>query len=699
MKKYTREEKIEFKKKNKFIGIISSVFVGMFLCVTAYFIWNILKLKGIENILRYIGIGILAIICILVVRLNFSLRLQPKKYKFIVLILVLLAFGTAEYFTSTFISKVISTFDSMNKNTVTYTSKLIALKEGKTTKKNVSKKKVGIISDEDDTEGYILAQKIIKKKGISTDNVYDYDEYITMLKALYSGEIDACFMPGNYVAMYKTRSDFEYIGDETKVLFSHSEELKKKETKKTTRKKTSVTEPFSILVMGVDSNDDEIGDDYSLGDTLILITFNPKTLNATIFSIPRDTFVQISCAGNRYSKITHANPYGSDCVRETVENFTGIHIDYYAKMNFKGLISLVDALGGIDVNVPYGICENNQYRSFADGNVIFVDAGYQHLSGVQALALARNRKAYDWCGPDYTQGERNDFVRGQNQQLVIKGIINSAKNIRTVDQFYQVLDAVGKTLETDISREQMLEFYNVFKDVLLSTDSLTDANDVISMQRTYLNGSDGHLHDYLVGSPVYEFLPSTNSLNAITKAMRINLGLEEEKYATSFTFSIDQPYEAKIIGKDKFGGIKNYPQPTPKAEETPKTCTGENEELGEDGKTCLCKKGYEKDTKGVCVKEKEKENEPDTKKHIDECVSEGDGYYWYDSNGDKNPTKYVESTCTNDGSGGSGGGSEGGQSGGESSGGSEGGESGGESGGSESGGSSEGGESSGESGE
>ena len=84
MKKYTREEKIEFKKKNKIIGIISSVFVGMFLCVTAYFIWNILKLKGIENILRYIGIGILAIICILVVRLNFSLRLQPKKYKFII---------------------------------------------------------------------------------------------------------------------------------------------------------------------------------------------------------------------------------------------------------------------------------------------------------------------------------------------------------------------------------------------------------------------------------------------------------------------------------------------------------------------------------------------------------------------------------------------------------------------------------------
>lgn len=666
MKKYTREEKMDFKKKNKIIGIISSVFVGMFLCVTAYFIWNILKLKGIENILRYIGIGILAIICILVVRLNFSLRLQPKKYKFIIFILLLIIFGTGEYFASSLISKVLSTFDNMNKNTVTYTSKLIALKDGNTTKKNIKNKKIGIISDEEDIEGYVLAQKIIKKQGINTDNIYDYDEDVIMLNALYSGEIDACFVVDNYIARYKTRSDFEHIAEETKVLFKHSEEMEKKTQKGKEKRKTSVTEPFSILLMGVDSNDEEIGDDWGLGDTIILVTFNPKTLNATIFSIPRDTYVPIACAGNRYSKITHANPYGSECVKETVENFTGIHIDYYAKVNFRGAITLVDALGGIDVDVPYALCESNQYRNFT--SVITVEKGWQHLNGEQALALARNRKVIDWCGEHYSYGERNDFVRGQNQQLVVKGIINSAKNIRTVKQFYQVLDAVGKTMETDLSREQMLEFYNVFKDVLLSTDSLTDTNDVISMQRTYLNGSDGHLHDYLVGSPVYEFLPSYNSLNAIVKAMKINLELEKEDYPTSFTFSIDQPYEQPIIGKDKWGGIKNYPQPTPKPEEQKKTCEAPLE-LGADGVTCICpsSKGYEEDDDGKCVKK----------------------------------TTDTDDTDEEESSGGSGGGSseEGESEGGESSGGSEGGESGGESGGSESGEGSEGGESSGESGE
>ena len=676
MKKYTREEKLENRKKNKVLGIITSVVVGMFLCVTGYFIWNILKLKGIEDVLRYIGIAVLVIVCILAVKHNFSLRSQPKKYKFIVFILALLAIGAGEYFASTFISKIISTFDNMNKNTVTYTSKLITLKDSETTKKNIGEKKIGIISDEEDIEGYVLAQNIIKKQDISLDNIYDYDEYITMLNDLYDGEIDACFVQGNYVSMYKTRTDFEHIGDETKVLFKYSEEMEKKESKKKKRT-TSVTEPFSILVMGVDSNDDEI-DDWGLGDTVILITFNPKTLNATILSIPRDTYVPIACAGNVYSKITHANPYGSECVKETVENFTGITIDYYAKMNFKGVITLVDALGGIDVDVPYALCESNQYRSMADGNFITVDKGWQHLNGAQALALARNRKSYDWCGEYYSQGERNDFVRGQNQQLVIKGIINSAKNIRTANQFFKVLDAVGNTLETDLSRDQMLEFYNVFKDILLSTDSLTDANDVISMQRTYLNGSDGHLHDYLAGAELYEFLPSYNSLNAITKAMRVNLGLEKEEYATSFSFSIDQPYEAKIIGKDVWGGTKSYPQPEKKPE-TP-TC-GTNQELGADGVTCVCKSGYSKNSYGSCASDTEdtecKLNDPNSEASNEggcQCQS------GYEADADSGLCAEPQSSGGESGGGESGGGESGG------------GESGGESGGGESGGGSEGGE-------
>ena len=200
----------------------------------------------------------------------------------------------------------------------------------------------------------------------------------------------------------------------------------------------------------------------------MLVTFNPKTLTATMFSIPRDTFVPITCYRNARSKITHAAAGGDSCMISTVENFTGIDIDYYAKVNFQGLIKLVNALGGIDVEVPYSFCESNSVRSLESADLIFVEKGMQHLNGEQALALSRNRKEVPECGKQWNKGTRNDFVRGQNQQLVIKGIINKMKNIKSINQLYEVLDAISVSLDTNLTREQILGFYNVFKKVLLN---------------------------------------------------------------------------------------------------------------------------------------------------------------------------------------------------------------------------------------
>ena len=601
MGKYTREEKRENKRKNKIIGTIASLFVGMFLCITIYLIYNLLQLKNVEDILRYIIIGILGLICLIVIIKNFTLKAQPKKYKFIVFILLLLVFGAGEYFLSyKIISKGLSILDKMTaKEEVKYTSALIKLSSNEDlNKNNINTVDIGIISNEDDVEGYILAQKIIKKYDISTDYIYDYDDYITMLKALYSGEISACFVSGDYVNLYKNTSGFEEIKNETEVVAKYSKMMKKQKNDVTATSTVNVTEPFTILLMGVDSTDVSI-DSGGLGDTLMLVTFNPKTLNATVFSIPRDTYVPISCYGNALSKITHAASGGDSCVISTVQNFTGINIDSYAKINFQGLIRLVDALGGIDVDVPYSFCETDENRMLA--NTIFVEKGWQHLNGQQALALARNRKYYPTCGSEWNDGDRNDFVRGQNQQIVVKGILRKIKTIRSIDQFYDILDAVSASLETNLSREQILDFYNVFKKTLLSTDSLTDGNDVISMQRTYLNGSGGIILDHIAGTGLYEFVPSQNSLNAILTAMRINLEIESETYPNSFTFSIDNPYEASIIGADEWGGVKYY---EPWVAPVVVTC-GNNEELGADGATCVCVNGYEKNSYGSCVKEEE----------------------------------------------------------------------------------------------
>ncbi len=602
---YTKEELKIIREKNKGINLFTGVIVGMFICITIYLILNLLKLSGIENVIRYIVIGLLIVLSLVTLRKYLKLRKQPKISKYIIFILVLLIVGTGEFMISSIIDRGVSTIDKISKNKITYTSALISMRDGNYTSiSKIKDAKIGIITDEDDVEGYVLAQKIIDENNIKEDQLVDYDDYITMLNDLYTNEVDAIFISGSYVDKFSTVEKFNNIKEDVVVLDKYSKLMKKVVDKTTKTSSKKVTEPFTILLLGVDSETEDISKTSGLGDSIMMVTFNPNTLNATIFSIPRDTYVPISCYRNSLSKITHAASGGDSCMIRTVENFTGIDIDYYAKMNFKGLVKLVDSLGGIDVEVPYSFCESNSSRSLVD--LVYVNKGWQHLNGEQALALSRNRKTVRECGKGWNEGTRNDFVRGQNQQLVVKAVMNKARTIKSVNQVYDILDTISISLDTNLTREQMLDFYNVFKKVLLSSSSLSDKNDIISMQKTYLNGSGGLIFDNIMGMDLYEFVPSTQSLNAIIKAMKINLELEEEEYDTSFSFTIDEEYEQKVIGSDLYGGVKKYPSSgsNNNVEETEITCST-GEELGADQKTCVCKNGYVRnDSSGVCEKKK-----------------------------------------------------------------------------------------------
>ena len=638
MKKKKEEEQVKNKKVYKGLNIFAGVIVGMFVCITVYLIYNLSKLSGIEDLIRYIVMIALGLVSIFVVFRYFRFKKNAKIGKYIMFILVLAIIGTGEFFVSSTISKSVSFIDKLNKDEVTYKSSLIALKTGDYNTLNKAKEgKIGIISDENDTEGYVLAQNIIKKDKIKESNLVKYDDYMSMLNDLYDGEVGSIFVSGSYADKYSSIDKYAKIDEEVKELDSYSKRMKKQVDKTTEVSTKKVTEPFTMLLLGVDSPTEDISKASGLGDSIMLVTFNPKTLTATMFSIPRDTFVPITCYRNARSKITHAAAGGDSCMISTVENFTGIDIDYYAKVNFQGLIKLVNALGGIDVEVPYSFCESNSVRSLESADLIFVEKGMQHLNGEQALALSRNRKEVAECGKEWNKGTRNDFVRGQNQQLVIKGIINKMKNIKSINQLYEVLDAISISLDTNLTREQILGFYNVFKKVLLNSDSLSDSNDIIKIQKTYLNGSGGLMLDNVAGMNLYEFVPSTQSLNAIIKAMKVNLELVKEEYDTSFSFSIDNKYEQKVIGADLYGGVASYPSKSDTTsteskcgtneelgadgvscvcktgytrnkttavceKSTEKTCTGENEELGADGKTCVCKNGYTKNSSGVCEK-------------------------------------------------------------------------------------------------
>lgn len=602
-KKKMKKEKLKLKEKkhkkfNTFVGFI----LGMYLTVSAYLIYNLYRLTGVETIIRYIIMGFLGVTDLIILVKYFKMKKKTLLRKYVLFTFLLLILGGVQFFIAYTINKGLNVVDNISlKQYKTYSTSLITLKSNNLTLENIdSSTKIGRVNDSNDIENYVLTKDLMKKDKISESQIEDYDDPISLLYDLYDNKVDAVFISSSYINIYKTMDKFENIADETVELDKFSKKMKVKKSNSIAATKKGSDEPFTILLMGVDSTEEDLSKESGLGDSLMLITFNPQTLNATIISIPRDTYVPITCYRNVRSKITHAASGGDKCMINTIQNFFDVNIDYYAKINFRGLIKLVDALGGIDVEVPYSFCETTMWRS--EQYMVYVEEGKQHLNGEQALGLSRNRKTYSSCGAKWNKGTRNDFVRGQNQQLVINAILDKAKSINSVSQFYGILDAVGGSMTTNMDKKQILSFYDVFKNVLVYSTNLTDDNSVISMQKMYLNGVGGLYPDGIMSMDLYEYIPSTNSLNAIKNAMKVNLGLKEDTVNKKFSFSIDKEYEEKVIGKDKTGGVDVPAKSTTTSTKSDTSC-GTNEELGADGQTCVCAHGYEK-TNGVCTKQK-----------------------------------------------------------------------------------------------
>ena len=527
-------------RKNKLwfniIGILIIVLTGS----NIHLLYSIYLLKGIENFLRACGSIAIIIIWIIFILMAIKVLLKKKNASYLIYSIILLVYIGSSLLISVNINEVYSKVDNISSNYTVYSTSLVTLKDDKAESiKDVGSAKIGILSDENSVDGYQIPNSIIKSHKLNNELV-PYDSFITLINALYDKKINYIFLPTNYVVMFKNIDGFGSIETETKIIYTEEKKVKKKNISNN----TTIDKPFTVLLMGVDSEKENINDSSFNGDALMVLTFNPTTLNTTILSIPRDTYVPIACFdGKRKNKITHAAWYGEECMIDTIENFTGINIDYYLKINFKGVVKLVDSLGGIDVDVPITFCEQDSNRNY--NNEICLDKGQQKLDGEEALALARHRHTI------------NDFVRGQNQQLVVRALMNDMKDIRSLDTLYELLDTISNNMETNMSTSEILSFYNIGKDILAkSKDSQVD--ELLGMQRLYISGYDQHIYDYSMlnrqgtGLKLYNFVPYKGSIDDVAKAMKTNLGIEKSTMIKTFSFSVNEPYEENVIGKGQY---------------------------------------------------------------------------------------------------------------------------------------------------
>lgn len=182
------------------------------------------------------------------------------------------------------------------------------------------------------------------------------------------------------------------------------------------------TERFTVLIMGIDRRPGEPGSAFRT-DTMILASIDPATQSLGILSIPRDLYVVVPGYDDRH-RINEALAlgelqrvgYGPELARQTVQLNFGIRVHDFITVEFEAFTTIVDAIGGIDVNVPEPI-NDPYYPDQAFGyDPFYIDAGLQHMDGATALKYARTRHA------------SNDFDRARRQQQVIYAIRDKVLN-------------------------------------------------------------------------------------------------------------------------------------------------------------------------------------------------------------------------------------------------------------------------------
>ncbi|HEM5034873.1 TPA: LCP family protein [Streptococcus suis] len=266
------------------------------------------------------------------------------------------------------------------------------------------------------------------------------------------------------------------------------------------------TEPLTILLMGVDMDQATRGGDWEGGrsDSMILVTVNPKTKETNMMSLTRDIMVEIAEANGESSgtveKLNHSYSYGqAPMAIATIEKMMDININRYIEINMDGLIELVDAVGGIEVNntlgFPISISEHEPaYTSI-------VQPGKQLVNGDQALVYARMR--YD--------DPEGDIGRQRRQREVITAIIKKLLQLDGLTQYKKILTAISNNMRTNIEISPA------------TIPSLLGYKDSVSKLNSYqLRGVDQMVDE------IYYQLPTSEHLLEMQNILKKSIGLEEK---------------------------------------------------------------------------------------------------------------------------------------------------------------------------
>lgn len=280
-----------------------------------------------------------------------------------------------------------------------------------------------------------IGEAIGKEPGIR-----EYVSSAEIADALFAGELDAAVMNGVSVALLLEQEGYEDFTQKVRILATMSLSSLEASVETTAPTETVPVEdnvtntPFIVYISGSDTRSAIL--DVSRSDVNILMVVNPVTKQVLLLNTPRDYYVPNPAGNGRLDKLTHCGIYGVDCSVEALEGLYDLEVDYYGQINFTGLETLVDAVGGVTVYSDQSFSARDTY--------IYV--GENHLNGRQALDFCRER--YHVTG--------GDNGRGKNQMKVIKAVIEKLTTGTTIISNYSsILKSLEGMFTTSISMDEI----------------------------------------------------------------------------------------------------------------------------------------------------------------------------------------------------------------------------------------------------
>lgn len=279
---------------------------------------------------------------------------------------------------------------------------------------------------------------------------------------------------------------------------------------------------LNIMIMGVDRRADDVG----RSDTLMVATIDKKNKQASLLSVPRDTRVKID--GNDFDKINAAYAYGgSKLSRSTVENLLGTQIQYYILVDIKAFERIIDALGGIDLNVEKRMYYEDPWDDDG-GLVIDLYPGEQHLDGKRAIEYVR-----------YRDGE-GDIGRIGRQQKFMKAVLEKLLTPSVLPKLPEFIKEVRSAVETDMPLNEMI---SLGKDLSAFREK--------GVETSMVPGKPAYLQDVSYWLPD---LPELRQMMAEKMQIPFDEKLQAAAEETAAQWKASMPQEAQVLKESASDG-------------------------------------------------------------------------------------------------------------------------------------------------